>query len=50
MTLSQCLLLGQAQELEIECVNGELMDGNDTCQCYPGWAGENCSTCRGRMR
>ena len=33
-----------------ECVNGEFNNETMTCQCYMGWGGSNCSTCRGRLR
>lgn len=30
------------------CVNGDI--ANDTCVCFPGWMGEACDRCGGRMR
>ena len=34
------------------CYNGENITTNDTstCQCYPGWHGDSCQHCGGKIR
>lgn len=41
------IILG-ASEAARNCINGAI--ANDTCICFPGWMGESCDRCGGRIR
>ncbi len=41
------MILG-VNEAARNCINGAI--ANDTCICFPGWMGEACDRCGGRIR
>ena len=42
----------QSESQSPQCYNGvnETINGSSVCHCYPGWRGDSCQHCGGKIR
>ena len=49
LSLKSCDYSSRCYNGELEVNNASSKDSNN-CQCYPGWHGDSCQYCGGKMR